>query len=81
MPTYVPAGPSYGIYTSQLLRICRVSCNISDFQASIGKLTNEFLNKGFSKLRLRNTFSKFITKYSTDWGKLGCEPTLPAHLT
>ena len=76
----IPESPAYGTYMSQLLRICRLSSDTIDFDHSIDKLTNTFLDKGFNISKLSRTFYKFITRYPADWGKMGTEPSLPQNL-
>ena len=76
----IPDLPSYGIFLSQVIRICRLTTDISDFQFALKKITKEFLNKGFNKIKLISSFKKFILYYSADWGKLGVEPVLPDNL-
>ena len=45
----IPVQPAYGIYLSQLLRICRICSDINNFYIAISKITKEFLLKGFNK--------------------------------
>ena len=76
----IPTMPSYGIYLSQLLRVCRICTNINDFYEAMDKITKEFLNKGFSKGLLAKQFKKFIEFYEVEWCKFGVLPELPSSI-
>ena len=77
----IPTKPSYGIYLSQLIRICRNCTYVDDFNYSVNKLTLEFLNKSFSKKYLNKIYLKFIDNYETEWCKFGVLPDIPHSLT
>ena len=70
----IPVRPAYGIYLSQILRICRIGTNISDFYVALAKLTQEFLLKGFTKYSLYRSFMKFTENYEIEWCKFGILP-------
>ena len=74
---YIYVQPAYGIYLSQLLRICRICTNIQDFYVAICKITQEFLIKGFNKCILYKYFVKFIDNYELEWCKFGVLPQPP----
>ena len=76
-----PKLPSYGIYTSQLIRVTRACTDCSAFDVATNRLTNDFINRGFSGILLRKQFQKFINKYHRDWGKFGVIPTTPHIIT
>ena len=77
----IPSIPSYGIFISQILRICRICTQYADFCTAINRLSQEFLNKGFDKLILCKKFEKFLDKYEREWAKFGCLPEIPTCLT
>ena len=77
----VSSASSYGIYLSQLLRICRICTHINDFEMAINKLTQSFSNKGYQLPLLRRHFDKFIDNYPNEWAKFGCLVALPNLLT
>ena len=76
----VPSLPSYGIYLSQLIRICRICTSHFGFVPAMQKLTQEFLNKGFDKNILLKYFTKCIDSYELEWSKFGVLPEIPATL-
>ena len=77
----IPSIPSYGIFISQILRICRICTQYADFCTAINRLSQEFLNKGFDKLVLSKKFERFLEKYEREWAKFGCLPEIPTCLT
>ena len=77
----IPNNPSYGIYLSQIIRICRNCTKVNDFNISLNKLTNEFINKSFNKSNLYKIVLKFIGNYENEWCKFGSLPEVPFALT
>ena len=73
----IPSEPSYGIYLSQILRICRNCTNVHDFNESLIKLTDQFLDKSFKVNKLYKIFLKFINNYEKEWCKFGALPGTP----
>ena len=76
----IPVQPAYGIYLSQLLRICRICSDINNFYIAISKITKEFLLKGFNKCILFKYFVKFVCQYELEWCKFGVLPQPPTVL-
>ena len=77
----IPSSPAYGIFISQILRLCRICNYYSDFDIAVMKLTHQFLDKGFDKTLLCKKFEKFVSNYEREWAKFGCLPELPTCLT
>ena len=73
----VSSTSSYGIYLSQILRICRICTDVADFETSLNKLTHAFASKGFDTATLRRYFLKFIDNYTNEWTKFGHLIVLP----
>ena len=59
----VPHRASYGVYISQLIRIARVSCHLSDFNTRNKLLTAKLLNQGYRNHKLPKAFSKFWRRH------------------
>ena len=76
-----PINPSYGIVTSQLLRVARVSSSVEDFNAAAAKLINDLLSSGYKKDKLRKKFDQFIYNKNKEWGKFGFMPSTPDSIT
>ena len=77
----IPTKPSYGIFLSQMIRICRNCTNVVDFNKSMTKIALEFLNKNFIKINLYKIYLKFIDNYEKEWCKFGFLPEVPTCLT
>ena len=60
----VPHSPSYGVYTSQLIRFARVCSNVDDFNNRNLFLTAKLLKQGYRYHKIRKTFSKFYHRHS-----------------
>ena len=71
----IPNGPSYGVYISQLVRFCDINQDISSFITDVKNMTAIFLNQGFDKDILKETFLKFSDKNLFKWGKYGSDIT------
>ena len=67
----IPTGPSYGVYTSQLVRLAEINKNIAHYKSDIRNMTNKFVLQGFVLSRLKDTFMKFCTHYIDKWAKFG----------
>ena len=67
----VPRVPSYGIYTSQLVRYARGCTYVSDFHRRNKTITSKLLNQGYRYHKLRKTFGKFFASYSELLSKYG----------
>ena len=59
----VPRSPSYGVYTSQLIRFARVCSNVDDFNNRNLFLTAKLLKQGYRYHKIR-FFSKFYHRHS-----------------
>ena len=60
----VPRSPSYGLYTSQLIRFARVCFNVDDFNNRNIFLTAKLLKQGNRYHKIRKAFSKFYHSHS-----------------
>ena len=77
----IPSKPAFGIYLSQLIRVCRICTNAYDFEIAMQKITLEFVNKSFYKANLFKIYMRFIENYEKEWCKFGVLPEVPACLT
>ena len=59
----VPRRPSYGVYTSQLIRFARVCSHVDDFNTRNKCLTAKLLKQGYRYHKLRKAFSKFYRRH------------------
>ncbi len=76
----IPSSPSYGVYTSQLIRMARGCSQYSDFSARHKTLVERLLSQGYKSNRLSNTFKKFYDRYNDLIGKYNVSlPNLLTH--
>ena len=59
----IPAGPSYGIYISQLVRIGRICNTYDEFVKRHLMITSRLIKQGFRYSKLVKSFKKFYVKY------------------
>ena len=69
----IPKIPAYGVYISQLLRICQVCSEFSGFKRETVNLHKKLLNQGFRRTSLIHKFKQFCAKYIHIWGKHGID--------
>ena len=69
----IPYSAAYGVYMSQLVRFCDINSDAKSFSKDVKAMSKKFLNQGFDKKGLSNTFSKFRTKYLYKWSKYGID--------
>ena len=55
----IPREPSYGVFTSQLLRFCEVNGTINNFYKDIQDMIKIFVKQGFDKLKLMGHYKLF----------------------
>ena len=73
----VPRRPSYGVYTSHLIRFARASSHVSELKRRYKYLTAKLLRQGYLYHKLQKAFSNFhrrlfelIEKYYVSLKKL-----------
>ena len=67
----IPRKPSYGVFTSQVIRFCDVNCTIKNFGNDVQNTVKRFTKQGFSKLNLLGHYKKFCQMYYYKWSKFG----------
>ena len=63
LPSNIPSGPSYGVYTSQLIRYARCCSYYDDFRHQHKMPVKRLVSQGYRSERLRNSFKKFCGRY------------------
>ena len=63
MSSYIPSGPLYGVYISQLIRYVRCCTYYEDFGYCHKLLVDRLLSQGYKTNHLRNSFKKFNGRY------------------
>ena len=79
MCSNIPAKPTYGVYISQLIRICRICDNYSSFLSRHKLLTERLVRQGFWYNKLCITFKKFARRHNVLISKYGV--SIRAHVT
>ena len=69
----IPRKPSYGVFTSQVLRFCDVNGNVKNFGKDVHNMVKIFANQGFDKLKLFGHYKLFCQKYFYKWSKFGSD--------
>ena len=67
----IPKAPSYGVYTSQLVRYCYINNTYEGFVKDAKELTLKLHSQGFELNALKHKFSNFLDKYYFIWTKYG----------
>ena len=65
----IPTGPSYGVYTSQLVRLAEINKNVVHYKSDVRSMTNKFVAQGFTMSRLKDKFMEFCARYINKWAK------------
>lgn len=69
----IPKVPSYGVYLSQLLRICDICSDYYQFKNEVINLNKKLVNQGFQLLSLKRKFELFCKRYIHIWSKYGID--------
>ena len=69
----IPTNPAYGVFVSQLVRLCRINKNVDHFKKDVIKLIDKFEKQGFDKIVLKQKYLAFGTKYISEWGRFGVD--------
>ena len=69
----IPKIPSYGVYLSQLVRICGICSDYNRFKSEVINLHEKLVKQGFDIISLKRKFQLFCSKYIHMWGKYGID--------
>ena len=69
----IPTNPAYGVFTSQLVRLCRINKTANYFQKDTLKLVKKFVKQGFDPRKLKEKYLAFCTNYLSEWGRYGLD--------
>ena len=67
----IPTSPSYGVYTSQLVRLADINKNIAHYKNDVRRMTGKFVAQGFKVTKLKDKFMEFCGRYINKWAKFG----------
>ena len=71
----VPKIPCYGVYMSQLIRLCQVTNESKSFTGQLKTLNEKLCNQGFDVVSLKRKFIQFSHRYLHLWCKFGIDIT------
>ena len=72
----VPMASSYGVYTSQLVRLCDINQKYNNFLTDVRKMTEKFSKQGFDLTKLKTLYTNFCIKFLYKWSKYGVNITM-----
>ena len=76
----IPVKPSYGVFTSQLIRFCHINRTASYFAVDAKTLVKKLINQGFSNSMLKDKYFEFSHHYLTLWTKYGVDITTDKYI-
>ena len=69
----IPKNLSYGVFSSQLARFCRINTTLKGFLDNVNDLYRKLSCQGFERAALRKKFNKFYQSKIDTWGKFGID--------
>ena len=69
----IPHGPSYGVFISQLIRLCEVNSNLVEFQADLELLIHKLLLQNFDAKVIKKKFKQFFSNNIIRWSKFSSD--------
>ena len=72
----IPNGPSYGVFTSQLVRFCLINKMYNYFVNDANILVNKLVDQNFNLDILKNKYREFTKNKLNVWAKFGVDFTL-----
>ena len=67
----IPLNPAYGVFISQLIRLCDINMMLEDFKHDVMDLVNILLNQGYKYKMLRIKFKQFARDNIVRWARFG----------
>ena len=67
----VPVIPSYGVFTSQLIRFCEINGDTDNFKSDVLSLMQKLVIQNFDITVLKAKFRKFYSTNIIRWSKFG----------
>ena len=69
----LPVAPTYGIFTSQLIRFCEINNHVETFKQDVDLLVKKLLHQNFDMAILKNKYNQFCRDKIEDWAKFGVD--------
>lgn len=67
----IPTNPSYGVFSSQLIRFCDINNKLDDFALDVNNLVKKLVKQNFDIQVLKSIFHKFCNNELKRWSKFG----------
>ena len=77
----IPNGPSYGIFTSQLVRFCLINKTFDYFVKDANNLVKKLLDQSFNLGILKSKFREFANTKLNVWAKFGVDIELSCNMS
>ena len=77
----IPNGPSYGIFTSQLVRFCLINKTFDYFVKDANNLVKKLLDQSFNLGILKSKFREFANTKLNVWAKFGVDIKLSCNMS
>ena len=77
----IPKNPAYGVFTSQLVRYCRINLHLDSFIQDCKDIISKLLSQEFNKNILKNTYIQFCKRYLHLWAHFGADIKTPEIIT
>ena len=69
----IPRNPSYGVFTSQLIRYCDINNGINNFINDVKALVNKLIKQNFDIQVLKSKYKRFCVTQMRRWSKFGID--------
>ena len=69
----IPINPAYGVFTSQLIRFCKINNVVDNFKVDVTSLVSKLVEQNFDKKILKTKFLEFCVNHVNTWGKFGLD--------
>ena len=69
----LPVAPTYGIFTSQLIRFCNINNKVEHLKEDVNLLVQKLLKQNFDMAILKYKYNRFCRDKIEDWAKFGVD--------
>ena len=76
----IPIAPAYGVFVSQLFRLCKINGSIDSFIVDLKDIISKLVKQGFKLKHLKNKFLNFVNMKLQTWLHLGKDISAPEFL-
>ena len=69
----LPVGPTYGVFTSQLIRFCQINNQVRYFEQDVQTLVRKLVKQNFDIQVLKHKYKQFCGNKISEWAKFGVD--------